>query len=232
MSIPAPLAGVLATVLLAAAALCAVSLWRRRGRRERPAAAAEANHVVMGLGMAAMVLPATADLVPPVAGAVAFGVLGVVWAARLLVLRHRGRPLGSAVGGDRCGAHPTHLLLSNAAMAVMYLIMLPAGGMAGMSHAGGGHAGHGGGAATASTPLALSALATALALYLVVHTVVTVAALVRLRAPVAVTVGGTGGGGSGAGLGGALGRAVDAPSVQLGCQAVSGAAMALMLLVH
>ncbi|WP_433029787.1 hypothetical protein [Actinomycetospora sp. CA-053990] len=90
MNLPSPLAGLLATLLLAAAALCAVSLWRRRARHERAAAAAEANHVVMGLGMAAMVLPATADLVPPAAGAVAFGAVGVVWAARLLALRHRG----------------------------------------------------------------------------------------------------------------------------------------------
>lgn len=238
MSLPAPLAGLLATVLLAAAALCAVSLWRRRGRHERAAAAAEANHVVMGLGMAAMVLPATMDLVPPAAGAIAFAAVGAVWGARLLMLRHRGRPLGSPVGGDRCGAHPTHLLLSNAAMAVMYVIMVPAGGtagMAGMDH--GGHAGHGGGAAAAGTPLALSAVATALALYLLVHTAVTVAALVRLRAPATVTVGGgtgggTAGGGFGSAVGSAVGRAVDAPAVQLGCQAVSGAAMALMLLVH
>ncbi|MDD7917729.1 DUF5134 domain-containing protein [Actinomycetospora callitridis] len=244
MSLPAPLAGFLATLLLAAAALCAVSLWRRRARHERAAAAAEANHVVMGLGMAAMVFPATADLVPPAAGAIAFGALGVVWAVRLLALRHRGRPLGSPVGGDRCGAHPTHLLLSNAAMAVMYVIMVPTGGMAGTAH-GGGHAGHG--ASAASTPLALSAVATALALYLVVHTVATVAVLVRLRAPATVTVGGggtgggpgggtvgagSGGAGVGSALGSALGRAVDAPAVQLGCQAVSGAAMALMLLVH
>src|SRR3954451_1411921 len=101
VSLPAPLAGFLATLLLAAAALCAVSLWRRRARHERAAAAAEANHVVMGLGMAAMVLPATADLVPPTAGALAFGALGVVWTVRLVALRHRGRPLGSPVGGDR-----------------------------------------------------------------------------------------------------------------------------------
>ncbi|WP_433783486.1 DUF5134 domain-containing protein [Actinomycetospora sp. CA-101289] len=216
MSLPAPLAGLLAAVFLAAAALCTVSLWRRRARHEGPVAAAEANHVVMALGMAAMVLPATATALPPLAGAVLFGVIGVAWTVRLVALRARGRALGSPIGGDRCAAHPTHLLLSNAAMVVMYAVMLPSGGTAG--HA--GHAGHG-----AASPLALSAVGVALALYLLVHAGATVAVLVRASAPVAVTVGGGGGPGP-------VGRFVDAPAVQLGCQAVTGAGMALMLLVH
>ncbi|PVZ03897.1 DUF5134 domain-containing protein [Actinomycetospora cinnamomea] len=221
MNVPAPLAGVFAAIFLAAAALCAVSLWRRRGRHDGPAAAAEANHVLMALGMAAMVLPATATAVPPVAGVVLFAGVGAAWTVRLVALRARGRALGSPIGGDRCAAHPTHLLLSNAAMAVMYAAMLPSGGaMAG--HAGhGGHGGHGGHAA--SSPLALSAVGVALAVYLLVHAAATVAVLSRSSAPVAVAAGG------GAAP---VGRVVDAPVVQLGCQAVTGAGMALMLLVH
>lgn len=220
MTLPASVAGFFAALFLAAAALCVVSLWRRRGRHEGAAAASEANHVVMSLGMAAMVLPATMDLVPPVAGAVAFGVLGAAWTVRLVVLRARGRSLGSPIGGDRCAAHPTHLLLSNAAMAVMYVAMIPTGGaVAGTS--GGAHAGHGGGA---GSPLALQAVAFALAVYLILHTVLTVGTLVRSTSTVAVTAGG--------GPLARVGRVVDAPAVQLGCQAVTGAGMALMLLLH
>lgn len=214
MNVPAPLPGLLAAVFLAAAALCTASLWRRRTRHEGPAAAAEANHVVMALGMAVMVLPAAAAVVPPLAGLVLFGVIGAAWTVRLVALRARGRALGSPIGGDRCAAHPTHLLLSNAAMAVMYAAMIPGGGAAA------GHAGHGGHGAP--SPLALSAVGAALAVYLLVHAALTVAVLVRASAPVAVTVGG------GAGP---VGRLVDAPAVQLGCQAVTGAGMALMLLV-
>ncbi|MFC5141883.1 DUF5134 domain-containing protein [Actinomycetospora rhizophila] len=223
MTLPTSVAGFLAAVFLAAAALCVASLWRRRARHERAAAASEANHIVMSVAMAAMVLPATMSLVPPVAGAVAFGALGVVWAVRLVALRAQGRSLGSAIGGDRCAAHPTHLLLSNAAMAVMYVAMVPsAGAMAGT----GEHAGHGGGA---SSPLALQAVSFSLAVYLILHTVLTVGALVRSTTTVAVTAGG---GGASVGLGTRVGRVVDAPAVQLGCQAVTGAGMALMLLVH
>ncbi|MEJ2888060.1 DUF5134 domain-containing protein [Actinomycetospora aeridis] len=224
MSLPAPVAGFLAALFLAAAVLCVASLWRRRGRHEGAATASEANHVVMSLGMAAMVLPATTDLVPPVAGAVAFAVLGAAWTVRLVALRSRGIALGSAIGGDRCAAHPTHLLLSNAAMAVMYVAMVPSGGaMAGMDA--GGHAGHGG---AAGSPLALQAVAFGLAVYLLVHTALTVGQLVRSSSAVLVTAGGGGAPGPMA----RVGRVVDAPAVQLGCQAVTGAGMALMLLVH
>jgi len=219
VNVPVPLAGAFAVVFLAAAVLCTVSLWRRRGRHEGPAAAAEANHVVMAVAMAAMVLPAAATAVPPVAGAVVFAVIGAAWTARLLVLRARGRSLGSPIGGDRCAAHPTHLLLSNAAMVVMYAVMLPAAGGAPVDHAA-GHGGHGG-----SSPLALAAVGAALAVYLLVHAAATVRVLVRSSAPVAVAAGG-------GGAPGPVGRLVDAPAVQLGCQAVTGAGMALMLLVH
>ncbi|GAA4772427.1 hypothetical protein GCM10023200_00940 [Actinomycetospora chlora] len=221
MTAPAPLAGALAALFLAAAVLCTVSLWRRRGRHEGAPAAAEANHVVMGVGMAVMVLPATMDAVPPATGAVLFGVLGAAWGVRLVALRRRGRALGSAIGGDRCAAHPTHLLLSNAAMVVMYAAMIPTGGaMAGMDGMPGMT--HG-----APPPLALSALAAALAVYLLVHAALTVGALVRVPATV------TAGGGTGAAAGpGLVGRVVDAPAVQLGCQAVTGVGMALMLLLH
>ncbi|MEJ2862329.1 DUF5134 domain-containing protein [Actinomycetospora flava] len=228
MTLPTSVAGFLAAVFLAAAALCVASLWRRRARHERAAAAAEANHVVMSVGMAAMVLPATMDLVPPVAGAVAFGLVGAVWGARLVVLRARDMPLGSSIGGDRCAAHPTHLLLSNAAMAVMYVAMVPSGGaMAGMGA--GEHAGHGGGAGSS---LALSAVSFGLAVYLILHTVLTVGAVVRSTSAVAVTAGGGGAASLGGGPVARVGRVVDTPAVQLGCQAVTGAGMALMLLLH
>lgn len=224
MTIPAPLTGLLAAVFAAAAALCVVSLWRRRARHERAAAAAEANHVVMSVGMVLMVLPATTDVVPPVAGAAAFAGAGLAWGVRLVALRARGRALGSPIGADRCAAHPTHLLLSNAAMVVMYALMVPSSGAAG-GHA--GHAGHGG-ATAGATPLALQAVGVALALYLLVHTALTVAVLVRSSSVLVVA----GGGGGPAGPMARVGRVVDAPAVQLGCQAVTGAGMALMLLLH
>jgi hypothetical protein len=212
VTLPAPLPGLLAAPFLAAAALCAVSLWRRRTRHEGPAAAAEANHVVMALAMAAMVLPATATALPPLAGVALFAVIGAAWAVRLVALRARGRALGSPIVGDRCAAHPTHLLLSNAAMVVMYAVMVPSGGATAGHLA---HAGHG-----AASPLALSAVGVALAVYLLVHAGATVAVLARSSSLVVA-----GGGG------GLVGRVVDAPAVQLGCQAVTGAGMALMLLV-
>lgn len=213
MSLPGPLAAAFAALFLAAAALCAVSLWRRRTRHEGPAAAAEVNHVVMALAMAAMVLPASATALPPLAGVAVFAVIGAAWAVRLVALRARGRALGSPIGGDRCAAHPTHLLLSNAAMVVMYAVMVPAGG-ATAGH--GAHAGHG-----AASPLALSAAGVALAVYLLVHAGATVTVLVRSSS---VVVAGGGGG--------LVGRVVDGAAVQLGCQAVTGAGMAFMLLVH
>jgi hypothetical protein len=179
----------------------------------------------MGLGMAAMVLPATMAAVPPAAGAVVFGVLGAAWTVRLVVLRRAGRELGSPIGGERCAAHPTHLLLSNAAMVVMYAAMVPTGGaMAGMADMPGmaGMAGH-----TATPPLALSALGAALAVYLLVHGALTVGVLVRAPVTASVTAGG-----GGAATAGPVGRAVDSAAVQLGCQAVTGVGMAVMLLLH
>lgn len=224
MSAPAPLAGALAGLFLAAAALCSMSLWRRRGRHEGAPAAAEANHVAKDLAMAVMVLPATTDAVPPAVGAAVFGVLGAAWGVRLVALPRPGRTLGPSVGGDRCAAHPTHLLLSNAAMVVMYAVMLPTGGamagMPGMAEMSGAHAGHG------TPPLALSALGAALAVYLLVHAAAT--AGVTVRATVAVGAGGVGA----IGPVGRVGRVVDSPAVQLGCQAATGAGMALMLLLH
>lgn len=221
MSAPAPLAGLLAALFLAAAALCSVSLWRR-GRAGGAPAAAEANHVVKDLAMVAMVLPAM-RAVPPVVGAVVFGVLGAAWGVRLVALRGQQRAPGSSVGGERCAAHPTHLLLSNAAMVVMYAAMLPTAGatagMPGMPEMSGAHA---------APPLALSALGAALAVYLLVHAAATVGAMVRVRATVAVAAGGGGAIGPVA----RVGRVVDSPVVQLGCQALTGAGMALMLLLH
>jgi hypothetical protein len=96
--------------------------------------------------------------------------------------------------------------------------------MAGMGA--GAHAGHGGGAGSS---LALAAVSFALAVYLILHTVLTLGAVVRSSTTVAVTAGG---GGASVGLGTRVGRAVDTPAVQLGCQAVTGAGMALMLLLH
>jgi hypothetical protein len=141
----------------------------------------------MGVAMVLMATPATAGLVPPVAGAVAFGVAVAGWLAVLVVARVRAEPLGSVIGLDRCTAHPTHLLLVDAAMLVMYLAMVPAAaptatesipGMPGMEMSGtpmsgGEHAGH---AATSPTLLVVAAL---LALYLVVHAVATIVVVVR-----------------------------------------------------
>jgi hypothetical protein len=175
-----------ATVFVLTTALCAVSLAAHGPRRGRRIAAAEANHVVMGVAMVLMATPATAGLVPPVAGAVLFGAAGIAWLGVLVAARLRHEPLGSAIGLDRCTAHPAHLLLVDAAMLVMYLAMVPAAapassmpsmpGMApmpGMDMSGGDHAGH---AATSPTLLVAAAL---LALYLVVHAVATIAVVVR-----------------------------------------------------
>lgn len=175
------------TVFVLTTALCAVSLAAHGPRRGGRIAAAETNHVVMGVAMALMATPATAGLVPPVAGAVVFGAAGLAWLGVLVAARLRNEPLGSAIGLDRCTAHPAHLLLVDAAMLVMYLAMVPAAapassmpsmpGMAPMPGMSGGdtaeHAGH---AAASPTLLVAAAL---LALYLVVHAVATIAVVVR-----------------------------------------------------
>ncbi|HEY2225460.1 DUF5134 domain-containing protein [Actinomycetospora sp.] len=176
-----------ATVFVLTTALCAVSLAAHGPRRGHRIAAAEANHVVMGVAMVLMATPVTAGLVPPVAGAVVFGVAAAGWLAVLVTARVRSEPLGSVIGLDRCTAHPTHLLLVDAAMIVMYLAMAPAAAssgaesmpgmpgmdMSGMPMSGGEHAGH---TATSPTLLVLAAL---LALYLVVHAVVTIVVVTR-----------------------------------------------------
>jgi hypothetical protein len=72
----------------------------------------------------------------------------------------------------------------------------------------------------------LSALAVGLAVALLVQAAATVGVLVRapLAAAVPVALGG--------GPIGPVGRVVDSRAVQLGCQAVTGVGMALLLLVH
>lgn len=169
-----------ATVFVLTTALCAVSLAAHGPHRGRRIAVAEANHVVMGVAMVLMATPATAGLVPPVAGAVVFGVAAAGWLGVLVLARVRAEPLGSVIGLDRCTAHPTHLLLVDAAMLVMYLAMSPVGeasGMApmpgmdmpGMDMSGGEHA-------ISPTLLVLAAL---LALYLVVHAIATIVVVAR-----------------------------------------------------
>lgn len=181
-----------ATVFVLTTALCALSLSAHGPGRGRGVAAAEANHVVMGVAMVLMATPATAGLVPPAAGAVLFGLAGTGWLAALVVTRWRGESLGSAVGVDRCTAHPVHLLLVDAAMLVMYLAMAPVaastgaapmapmpgmagmdGPMPGMAMPPADHAAHG---SASPTLLVVAAL---LALYLVVHAVATVVVVVR-----------------------------------------------------
>ncbi len=139
-----------ATVFVLTTALCAVSLAAHGPRRGGRIAAAEANHIVMGVAMVLMVTPVTARLVAPLAGAVVFGLGTAAWLWALVVARRRDEPLGSAVGVDRCTAHPAHLAVVDAAMVVMYLAMAPAGrpavGLerAGRADAGDGHDGAGG----------------------------------------------------------------------------------------
>jgi hypothetical protein len=180
-----------ATVFVLTTALCALSLSAHGPGRGRGVAAAEANHVVMGVAMVLMATPATAGLVPPAAGAVLFGLAGTGWLGALVVTRWRGESLGSAVGVDRCTAHPVHLLLVDAAMLVMYLTMAPVtapgaapmapmpgtagmdGPMPGMAMPAADHAAHG------SASPALLVVAALLALYLVVHAVATVVVVVR-----------------------------------------------------
>jgi hypothetical protein len=173
-----------ATVFVLTTALCAVSLATHRPRHAPRIAAAEANHVVMGVAMVLMVTPSTSGLVPPVLGATVFGLAGAGWLAALVVARRRGEALGSAIGVDRCTAHPTHLFLLDAAMLVMYLAMAPATvvpempGMPGMDMPGM--------AMPAAPPMGLLVLAAMLTLYLVAHAVATIVVVVRRgrRAPV------------------------------------------------
>ncbi|HEY2191199.1 MAG TPA: DUF5134 domain-containing protein [Actinomycetospora sp.] len=203
-----------ATVFVLTTALCAVSLATHRPRHAPRIAAAEANHVVMGVAMVVMVTPTTAGLVPPVLGAVIFGLAGVGWLAALVVTRRRGEALGSAIGVDRCTAHPTHLFLLDAAMLVMYLAMAPAttpvaempgtdmAGMPGMD-------------TPATPPMGLLVLAAMLALYLVAHAVATVVVVVRrarVEQPAAAVVG-TPTGTEPAGTGGVAVAVAPAPAV-------------------
>jgi hypothetical protein len=174
-----------ATVFVLTTVLCAVSLAAHGPRRGGRIAAAEANHIVMGVAMVLMATPATAGLVPPFVGAGVFGLATAAWLAALVVARRRAEPLGSAVGVDRCTAHPAHLAVVDAAMVVMYLAMAPASGpptadapMPGMDVSGAAgpateHAVHG------APPVGLLVVAAMLALYLVAHATVTVVVVVR-----------------------------------------------------
>jgi hypothetical protein len=176
-----------ATVFVLTTVLCAVSLAAHGPRRSGRIAAAESNHIVMGVAMVLMATPVTAGLVPPLAGAGVFGLATAVWLGALLVARRHAEPLGSAVGVDRCTAHPAHLAVIDAAMVVMYLAMAPAAvptgsaaadpampgmTMPGMDMTGAGpateHAAHG------APPVGLLVVAAMLALYLVAHAAATV----------------------------------------------------------
>jgi hypothetical protein len=225
-----------ATVFVLTTALCAVSLTAHGPRRGRRIAAAEANHVVMGVAMVLMATPATTDLVPPVLGAVVFALAGAGWLSVLVVARRRGEGLGSAIGVDRCTAHPTHLLLVDAAMLVMYLAMAPGAvapvEMAGMPGMEMPHAAHG-----AASP-ALLVLAAMLALYLVAHAIATVVVVTRRHAdsddPAAPAVGTPGdpAGGVALAVAPAVPRTVSVLAhgpVQLIGQAGMSLAMAVML---
>ena len=202
----------LATAFVLTTALCAVSLAVHGPRRSRRLAAAEANHVVMGVGTMLMVAPSTAGLVSPAAGVVLFGLMGVAWLGLLVVGRLLGEPLGSLIGCGRCTGHPVHLLALDAAMVVMYLAMLPPPmpAMPGMDH----------GAHASSSPV-LTAVGVVLALYLAAHAVAT--AVVVRRTPEPVLAGG-------AALPTPVRVAVRG-NVQLVGQAGMGLAMAAMLLV-
>ena len=96
-----------ATVFVLTTALCALSLSAHGPGRGRGVAAAEANHVVMGVAMVLMATPATAGLVPPAVGAVVFGLAGrpgsrCSWWPAGAVSRW-GRPSGStAAPRTRC----------------------------------------------------------------------------------------------------------------------------------
>ena len=177
-----------ATVFVLTTVLCAVSLAAHGPRRDSRTAAAEANHIVMGVAMVLMATPVTAGLVPPLAGAGVFGLAAAGWLATLAVARRRAEPLGSAVGVDRCTAHPLHLAVVDVAMLVMYVAMAPAAGpsvdpgtampgmdMPGMDVSGPAteHAAHG------APPVGLLVIAAMLALYLVAHATATVVVVVR-----------------------------------------------------
>jgi hypothetical protein len=226
-----------ATVFVLTTLLCAASLATHGPRRERRIAAAEANHVVMGVAMVLMATPVTAELVPPAFGAVGFGLAGAGWLVVLVVARRRGEALGSAIGVDRCTAHPTHLALVDASMVVMFLAMAPAAApavaMPGMEPA--VHAAHG------AAPMGLLVVAALLALYLVAHAVATVVVVgrrtrqVSLGEPAGPVVGtpeGPAVGGVAVAPAPAVPRAVSVLAhgpVQLVGQAGMGLAMAAML---
>jgi Domain of unknown function (DUF5134) len=167
------------TVFVLTTVLCAVSLAAHGPRRARRIAAAEANHIVMGVAMVLMATPLTAVLVPPLAGAAVFGLAAAAWLVALGVTRRRAEPLGSAVGVDRCTAHPAHLAAIDAAMVVMYLAMTPApvppaaSVMPGMDMSAPEHAAHG------APAVGLLVVAAMLALYLVAHAAVTVVVVAR-----------------------------------------------------
>ena len=236
-----------ATVFVLTTVLCAVSLAAHGPRRGGRIAAAETNHIVMGVAMVLMVTPLTVRLVAPLAGAVVFALGTAAWLGALVVARRRDEPLGSAVGVDRCTAHPAHLAVVDAAMVVMYLAMAPAAGptvassgpdasMPGMDMTGAAgptteHAAHG------APAVGLLVVAAMLALYLVAHAAATVvvvarrAHVTRAPEPAAVAVGAPGG----------VALATPAPAVprpvsvlahgpvQLVGQAGMGLAMAVML---
>lgn len=173
---------VVVTVFVITTVLCAVSLSvgsRSHGPR---LAAAETNHVVMSVAMILMAEPATTSVVPPAVGTAVFGVAAAGWLALLVGLRRREEPLGPAVGLDRCTAHPTHLLLVNAAMTVMYGAMLPSGGGGSMPDMPGMDMGRSG-----PSP-ALVAVLLALSVYLAAHAVATVVVITRSRRRSATTV--------------------------------------------
>ncbi|MCD2196343.1 DUF5134 domain-containing protein [Actinomycetospora endophytica] len=170
---------VVVTVFVITTVLCAVSLSVRSTSHGPRLAAAEANHVVMSVAMILMAEPATMSVVPPAVGAWIFGAAGAGWLALLVTLRWREEPLGPAVGLDRCAAHPTHLLLVNAAMAAMYVAMMPAGGDSSMGDMPGMDMSRSG-----PSP-ALVAVLAVLALYLLAHAVATVVVIARRRGGVA-----------------------------------------------
>jgi hypothetical protein len=172
----------IATLFVLTTALCGLSLAAHGAQRSRRLAAAEANHVVMGVGMILMAAPATADLVVPGVGVLVFGVAAAGWLGVLLTSRLLGEPLGSIIGRDRCTGHPVHLLLVNAAMVAMYVAMAPGGGHAHAMPAGAEMPGMVMPAAPAAGLTPLQVVAGLLALYLVGHAVAT-AVVVTRRAP-------------------------------------------------
>jgi hypothetical protein len=135
----------------------------------------------MSVAMILMAEPATMSVVPPAVGAAVFGAAAAGWLALLVGLRWREEPLGPAVGLDRCTAHPTHLLLVNAAMTVMYVAMLPSGGGGSMPDMPGMDMGRSG-----PSP-ALVAVLLALTVYLTAHAVATVLVIARSRRRSATT---------------------------------------------